>query len=253
MPRANRHFIPGYAWHITHRCLQSEFFLTSPYDRNRWCYWLFEAKKRYGLSVLDFIVTSNHIHLLVCDTGNEVIPKSMQLIASRVAQEYNVRNKRKGAFWEDRYHATAVETNEHLIECLIYIDLNMVRAGIVSHPSEWSTSGFCEIQKASKGYKIIDMDAWLDLTEIDSLSVFQEQHLNWINSKLESGHTIKDSRWSKSLAVGSLDFVEKVKRELGTKAKARKIIKGESGYCIKETEFCYTADFDPETYWLSTE
>jgi len=74
---------------------------------------LFEARKRYGLCVLNYMVTSNHIHLLVKDTGNNVIPKSMQLIAGRTAQTYNQRKNRKGAFWEDRYHATAVQTDEH--------------------------------------------------------------------------------------------------------------------------------------------
>jgi hypothetical protein len=39
-----------------------------------------EAKKRFGLCVLDYIVTSNHIHLLVKDTGANVIAESMQLI-----------------------------------------------------------------------------------------------------------------------------------------------------------------------------
>ena len=29
--------------------------------------WLSEAKKRFGLCVLDYMVTSNHIHLLVYD------------------------------------------------------------------------------------------------------------------------------------------------------------------------------------------
>jgi putative transposase len=76
----------------------------------------------------------NHIHLLVFDRGErEVIPRSMQLIAGRPGQEFNQRKKRKGAFWEDRYHATAVEANRHLIQCLVYMDLNMVRAG--SSPS----------------------------------------------------------------------------------------------------------------------
>ncbi len=42
---------------------------------------------------------------------------------------FHRRKKRKGAFREDRYHATAEETNHHLISCLTYIDLNMVRAG----------------------------------------------------------------------------------------------------------------------------
>jgi putative transposase len=54
------------------------------------------------------MVTSNHIHLLVKDTGPNVIAQSMQLIAGRTAQEYNQRKGRQGAFWEDRYHATAM-------------------------------------------------------------------------------------------------------------------------------------------------
>ncbi|CAB1080953.1 Transposase and inactivated derivatives [Olavius algarvensis Delta 1 endosymbiont] len=58
----------------------------------------------------------------------------MGLIAGRTAQQYNQRKKRKGAFWQDRYHATAIETGEHLLRCLVYIDLNMVRAGVVDHP-----------------------------------------------------------------------------------------------------------------------
>ncbi len=76
-------------------------------DRERWIYWLFEAKKRFGLCVLNFVITSNHIHLLVLDNGKDVIPKSIQLVAGRTAQEYNLRKNRKGAFWEDRYHAVA--------------------------------------------------------------------------------------------------------------------------------------------------
>ncbi len=58
------------------------------------------------------MVTSNHVHLLVCDNGGRnVIPDSIKLVAGRTGQEYNVRKNRKGAFWEDRYHATAVESN----------------------------------------------------------------------------------------------------------------------------------------------
>jgi putative transposase len=76
------------------------------------------------------MVTSNHIHLLVVgNKDQEVIPRSIQLIAGRTGQEYNQRKGRKGAFWEDRYHATAVDSGIHLIQCLVYIDLNMVRAG----------------------------------------------------------------------------------------------------------------------------
>ena len=127
MPRANRSYQPGFVWHLTHRCHNQNFLLKFERDRKRWKYWLFEAKKRFGLSVLNFIATSNHVHLLVHDTSRYAISRSMQLTAARVAQEYNRRKSRAGALWEDRYFATAVESDEHLINCLVYIDLNMVR------------------------------------------------------------------------------------------------------------------------------
>jgi len=56
--------------------------------------------------VLNYTVTSNHIHLIVKGNGDrETIPKSIQLIAGWTGQEYNLRKKRKGAYWEDRYDA----------------------------------------------------------------------------------------------------------------------------------------------------
>jgi len=61
------------------------------------------------------MVTSNHLHLLVKDTGATVIAQSMQLIAGRTAQEYNQRNGRQGAFWEDRYHATVIQVENACI------------------------------------------------------------------------------------------------------------------------------------------
>ncbi len=59
MARANRHHLPGYVWHITHRCHKKEFLLKFEKDKKRWISWLFEAKKRFGLCVLDYTVTSN--------------------------------------------------------------------------------------------------------------------------------------------------------------------------------------------------
>jgi len=64
---------------------------------------LFEAKKRFGLIILNYTVTSNHVHLLVVDdSGKDVISRSKQLIAGRTGQDYNRRKHRNGAFWEDR-------------------------------------------------------------------------------------------------------------------------------------------------------
>ncbi len=78
MARAKRHYLPGYAWHITHRCHKREFLMKFGRDRRRWLQWLFEATRRYGLCILSYIAASNHIHLPAFDRGErEVITRSM--------------------------------------------------------------------------------------------------------------------------------------------------------------------------------
>ena len=51
MARAKRHYIPGYIWHITHRCHKREFLLKFSKDRRRYLQWLYQARKRYGLTI----------------------------------------------------------------------------------------------------------------------------------------------------------------------------------------------------------
>ena len=244
MPRAHRHYIPGCVWHITHRCHKQEFLLRFEKDRKRWGHWLFEAKKRYGLCVLNYIVTSNHIHLLVVDTKKDVIPKSLQLIAGRTAQEFNQRKSRKGAFWEDRYHATAVETNEHLTKCLVYIDLNMVRAGVVKHPSEYRMSGFNEIQNPPKRYAVIDGRALRDFFAVSDPEHFRQEHRSWVDAELKGDAEKRNSLWSESLAVGSKGFVEKIQQQLGVRAKGRSVVLEKEGNALKEAQAPYSTLFE---------
>ena len=209
MPRAKRTYIPGYVWHITHRCHNRDFLLKFERDRARWCYWLVQARVRYGLVVLNYIVTSNHIHLLVHDKKKASISRSLQLISGRVAQEYNRRKSRKGAFWEDRYFATAVSTDRHLIRCLVYIDLNMVRAGVVRHPSQWKASGYNEIQSPRQRYRTIDIESLVALAGAKTISEFQERHRSWVSKELESGRLSRQPEWTEAKAVGS-DFFKSV-------------------------------------------
>ena len=253
MARANRHYIPGYIWHITHRCHKKEFLLKFVKDRQRWIRWLFEAKKRFGLSVLNYSVTSNHIHLLILDTGKDVIPKSIQLIAGRTAQEYNLRKNRKGAFWEDRYHAVAVETEEHLIQCLVYIDLNMVRAGVVRHPLEWPDGGHTEILSPPKRYSIIDMKALVRKCGFQNIEQFQKDYQTWVNARIKAREPKRDPVWSESIAVGSKIFIENVKEKLGISKKGRKVVENNDTFILKEPDGSYRADFTPQINLLRHE
>ena len=59
MSRANRHFLPGLVWHLTHRCSKRDFLLKFGRNRNNYRRWLYEAPKRFQLCALDYVVTSN--------------------------------------------------------------------------------------------------------------------------------------------------------------------------------------------------
>jgi putative transposase len=241
MPRANRHHIPGYVWHITHRCHTKEFLLKFARDRRQWLQWLYEARKRHGLSVLNYTVTSNHIHLLVRDNGERgVIPASMQLVAGRMAQEYNQRKDRKGAYWEDRYHATAVETDRHLVKCLVYMDMNMVRAGVVKHPSEWLQGGYNEIQAPPQRYAIVDREALKELLAFRSETDLAVAHRDWVEEALIKKDSLRrEGKWTESIAVGSEAFVVATQAKLGIKGHSREVIGSNGSYELRETSAPY--------------
>ncbi|MAF84322.1 MAG: transposase [Gammaproteobacteria bacterium] len=239
MPRANRYFCAGHIWHITHRCHSKAFLLKFARDRKRWRYWLFQAKKRYGLCVLNYVITSNHIHLLVVDDGRNEISASMQLIAGRIAQEFNKRKNRGGAFWEDRYHATAVQSDEHLIRCLIYIDLNMVRAGVVGHPQEWPDAGYKEIQSPPTRYRIIDQQRLLQLTRHKHWQEFSRSHERWICENLKNPDKPREPQWTECIAVGNKAYVQKVQTQLGALVKQRSTKEVGVDWMLKEPRDTY--------------
>jgi putative transposase len=247
MARANRHYIPGCIWHITHRCHKKEFLLKFAHDRSRFVSWLREARKRFGLRILNYTVTSNHVHLLVIDNGDaQTIPSSIQLVAGRTGQEYNHRKHRKGAFWEDRYHATAVESGEHLRRCLVYIDLNMVRAGVVRHPEEWAFGGYHEIQGNRRRNTLLALDTLAEVVEAETPEELARAHREWVEEALSSETRQRDAVWTKSLAVGSEKFVLKVQEILGVRGRGREVVATGDAFVLREAPEIYEADFTPE-------
>ena len=181
--------------------------------------------------------------LVIDEGGRNVIPDSLKLIAGRVGQEYNIRKNRRGAFGEDRYHATAIQTGEHLIQCIVYIDLNMVRAGAVSHPSEWVQCGYNEIQNPKKRYGIIDFSHLMNLLSADSVEGLRASHYSWVEEKLKQNTNKRDAEWTESIGVGSKSFLRAIKEKLGYRARGRNIIEGNepSTYQLREPQSVYGA------------
>lgn len=163
----------------------------------------------------------------------------IQLVAGRTAQEYNIKKHRKGAFWEDRYHATAIETGEHLQQCLIYLDLNMVRAGVVNHPEEWVHGGYQEIQGNRRRNTIIDQNALVTSLELKNVDSLRTAHREWIEEVLRGDAPAREEKWSQSIAIGSEEFAQRIQTALGARGRKRNIAEKDDVYVLRESEVSY--------------
>jgi len=83
--------------------------------------------RRFAIDVLDYMVTSNPVHLLVwTEHGVGPVSEAMRFLQGTAARDHNRGTGRRGAFWSDRYHPTLVQSGVHLSRCLFYVDLNTV-------------------------------------------------------------------------------------------------------------------------------
>ena len=63
MPRANRYFVPGKCYHLTHRCHDRRFLLKFALDRDRYRQMVWQSLKCFAVEVLSDCLTSNHTHV----------------------------------------------------------------------------------------------------------------------------------------------------------------------------------------------
>jgi putative transposase len=164
---------------------------------------------------------------------------SWHTIAGKTGQEFNIRKRRKGAYWQDRYHATAVATDDHLIRCMVYIDLNMVRAGVVKHPKDWPFSGYRYILAPPRRYRLTDNKKLMELMNIRKIDRFRETYRNWVDSAIMQGDIKRQPQWTESIAVGDKVYVEKVKDQMGYKAIGRRVIETRDSFVLKEMQHSY--------------
>ena len=64
----------------------------------------------------------------------------MQAIGRRYVRHFNDRHGRSGTLWEGRYKSTLIQTDRYLLACMVYIDLNPVRAGMVAEARDYPWS-----------------------------------------------------------------------------------------------------------------
>jgi len=199
--------LPGYTYHLTQRCIDKEFYLHFAKDRNAYREWLRIGAKRHKVPIYGYCLTSNHVHIIAHVDDIEPVGMLMDLVAGSTARNYNRRKKRSGSMWEP-YQCTIVQDGNHLFNCLRYVDLNMVRAGKVSHPGEWRWCGWDELTGVRERYRIIAMDRLLQSLDMSDVHHFRTVYRDAVERHLENRDLSREEHWTESLAVGSRFFVE---------------------------------------------
>ncbi len=134
-----------------------------------------------------------------------------------------------------------------------YIDLNMVRAGVVQHPGEWVYGGYREIQNPKQRYTLVNRQKLSALLGIKDSDQLKEYNRKWVEEVLKNGSNQRDAKWTQSIAVGDKDFVMETKAKLGAKAIGRRGMKNVEGYELRESQRPYNRVFDPEKRGLRLE
>ena len=78
-----------------------------------------------------------------------------------------------------------------------------------------------------------------------------EQQRNWVKTAMEGAGSVRDSKWSDSIAVGDLTFVKDAMDRLGAKTMYREIVEEDGISVLRESKIPYSVSFDPKTGPLS--
>ncbi len=97
MARANRLSGHGGIFHVTHRCHNREFLLKFALDRQAYRAKLRERLPEFNVALLDYCITSNHVHLLLDAEERMQISGLMRTVAGEFARAYNRRKNRMNA------------------------------------------------------------------------------------------------------------------------------------------------------------
>jgi len=204
----SRHFQKWRSYHVTHRCHGRDFLLGAGIDRDSYLRLMREARRGRDMAIMSYMITSNHVHLLLAASGHGELSGFMAHVSGGMARRYNSRKGRCGSFWEGRYRATLIQDGRHLSRCVFYIALNMVRAGVVSHPREWAWCSHLELTGERQRYRLIDTDLLLNKLEMGSSEAFPSWYGKTLDAKCRNIALLKrEPWWSESSYVGSHDFV----------------------------------------------
>jgi putative transposase len=142
MPRKARIVIPGYPHHVVQRGHRKGAVFFSDFDRTSYLATLREFRESLGIKVYAYCLMTNHVHLILGPSDAAGISHVMKRLAGRHARRLNLLHGWKGTLWESRFKCSPIDTDNYLLGCGRYVDLNPVRGGMVAHPGAYPWSSY---------------------------------------------------------------------------------------------------------------
>jgi putative transposase len=141
MARLPRLTLADQPHHVLQRGNNRQPIFVDDIDRERMLALLAENVPRWGIALHAYVLMDNHFHLLATPSTADGLPKFMQAVGRSYVRWFNDRHARTGTLWEGRYRSTVVQAERWLLPCMVSIDLNPVRAGLVPDASayRWSS------------------------------------------------------------------------------------------------------------------
>jgi putative transposase len=143
MARLPRLTLPGYPHHVIQRGNNRQAIFAKTADYQRLLDLLDDNARQFEVAIHAYVLMSNHFHLLLTPQTADGLPQMMQAVGRRYVRYFNDSQQRSGTLWEGRYRSTLIQTERYLLACMAYIDLNPVRAGLVTQAADypWSSHG----------------------------------------------------------------------------------------------------------------
>jgi putative transposase len=221
MPRNARIVIKGYPHHIIQRGHNRQAVFISDDDYLFYIENLREWKVNLACKVYAYCLMTNHVHLVV-DPGEDEknLAQLIKRVAGRQTRYVNKLEKRTGSLWEGRYKSSTIDTNEYLLACCRYVELNPVRAGIVMDPIDYRWSSYRR-KTGKQTEDWLDFDpCYMDLA--GNREERAERYKGWVKETIPEGEweLIRQSLQRGQL-TGSARFVDEIEQKIKKRIEIR--------------------------------
>lgn len=142
MARLPRYVIPDHPQHVILRGNNRAEIFCADADYRFYLEKLKQACDKHGCWVHAYVLMTNHVHLLITPHHEQSLGKTMQMLGRYYVQYYNYCYRRTGTLFEGRYKATLIDSENYLLTCMRYIELNPVRANMVNDPADYPWSSY---------------------------------------------------------------------------------------------------------------